>query len=307
MDKILSNKVKNRNVIAIYALSISIISVILVIIFYNRKNEATHKDQQQETAMQRIQRTGVLKVGFGGFPPYTIVDLTSQDANKKVKGFCVEMIDSIAMRCNPPLKVEWYNLQWENFNADMNSGKFDFLADGVYATMPKAFDFNFTQPFSFFGIGCAVVRKDEDRFKTFDDLNRSDITISVAQAYVSTEYAKAHLLKPKFKTVIVGADPFSQLDDVIMNRADVALQDVPSVIQYVRNHSDKVKALWIDHPPSEVAGCFVTRKGEQELLNFLNTAILILKTDGTLDYLDKKWKTLGHFEKLEFYPAEGLK
>ena len=69
---------------------------------------------------------------------------------------------------------------------------------------------------------------------------------------------------------------------------------------------DKVKALWVDHPPSSVPASFVTRREDWDLLEFLNTSIRILEVDGTLQRLDKKWNSLGHFEKLDLIPGAGL-
>ena len=308
MSTELTHKKNSSGSLATVTLVIAIISLFVSgLLFIKSTNTTNAKEQKTETSMEKIKRTGVLKVGYGGFPPYTVVDLNEKDPNKRVAGFCVDMVNEIANKCTPALKVEWYNLSWENFNADMNSGKFDFLADGTYATIPKAYDFDFTQPFSYFGLCVAVVKKEDNRFENFQDLNRPDITISYAQGYVSGDYAMAHLSKPKFKSTVVGKDAFSQLDDVILGRADVAVQDVPTVVQYVKNHSDKVKALWINNPPSSVAGCFVTRKGDQELLTFLNSCITIMKVDGTLDKIDSKWNSLGYFDKLTLYPGRGLK
>ncbi len=269
-------------------------------------NAPTAGTQRAEGALERIKKTQTMRVGYGGFPPYTIVDPRESDPNKRVSGFTVDMVNEIAKRYVPPLKVEWYNLNWDTFRADMLSGKFDFLADAVYDTIPKAADFGMTEPFSYFGIAAAVVKKTDNRFRTFQELDRSDITVALAQGWTSTEYAQQHLSKPKFKMVTVGKDAYVQLDDVLFGRADVALNDIPTVVQYVRAHSDKVKALWVDAPPSSVPASFVTRREDSELLALLNVSIRIMKVDGTLEVLDKKWKSLGYFEKLVLVPGAGL-
>ncbi len=181
------------------------------------------------------------------------------------------------------------------------------LADAVYQTVPRAMEYGLSEPYSYFGIAVAVVRKDETRFKTFVDLDRPDITISVAEGWTSTEYARQHLSKPKFKSVTVGKDAFVQLDDVLLGRADVALQDVPTVVQYVKAHSDRAKALWLESPPSMVAAGFVTRKEDVDVLQFISTCIRIMKVDGTVERLDKKWKGLGHLERPAFVPGTGLR
>lgn len=259
-----------------------------------------------ESTLQRIQRTKVIRVGYGGFPPYTIVDPAQPDPNKRVSGFAADMINEIASRASPPWKVEWYNLNWDTFRADMLSGKFDVVADAVYATVPKAHDFAFTEPFSYFGLAAAVVKIGDTRFARFRDLDRADITIALAQGYVSTEYAKRELSKPTMKLLTVGKDAFSQLDEVLLGHADVALNDIPTVVQYVRAHPKEVKALWVDAPPSWAAASFVTRLEDASLNAALSTDIRILKADGTLALLDKKWRSLGYFEQPTLRPGAGL-
>ena len=105
---------------------------------------------------------------------------------------------------------------------------------------------------------------------------------------------------------VTGGDAFVQLDDVLMGRADVALQDSPTVVQYVKAHPDKVKVLWLEHPPSVVPGGFAVRSEDEDLRQFLNSCLLILRTDGTIEKLDKKWRTYGYFEARQLVPADGL-
>ena len=280
-------------------------ALILSVLAFTARQTAQQKGRG-ESALERIKRTGVMRVGYGGFPPYTIVDPRESDPNKRVSGFAVDMVNEIAARYSPPLKVEWYNFDWDTFSSDMQSGKYDFVGDAVYETVPKAADFAMTRPFSYFGLAVALVRASDDRFKKFQDLDRPDITIALAQGYVSTEYAKSHLTRPHFSLIPVGKDAFNQLDQVLLGKADVALQDVPTVVQYVRAHPGKVKALWLSNPPSTVPGGFVTRQADTDLLEFLNVDIRLLETDGTLDRLDKKWSSLGYFAKPTLVPGAGL-
>jgi polar amino acid transport system substrate-binding protein len=262
--------------------------------------------QTRETALTRIKREGLMRVGYAGFPPYAIVNPNERDANKRMSGFSVDLINEIARRNLPPLKVEWHNMNWDTLKADIRSRKFDFVAEPVYLTIPRAIDFSFSEPYSYFGIACAVVRVNDNRFKTFADLDRPDITIAVSEGWVSSEYAREHLKKPKFKSIPVGGDAYIQLDDVLFGRSDVALQDSPTVAQYVKAHADKVKVLWLEKPPYMVAGGFAAAQEETDLLAFLNACIRVMKTDGTLARLDEKWKTYGYFDHVSLVPAKGL-
>jgi ABC-type amino acid transport substrate-binding protein len=291
-----------------FAISLAIVSLIISILSlstHNRKSAA--RINSPEATLQRIKRDGVLRVAYGGFPPYTIIDLKEQDPNKRVKGFSADLVNDIARRCSPPLKVEWHLTNWETTKADLDSMKFDFIADPVYETVPRALEFNFTDPYSYFGVALAVVRQGEQRFKTFQDLDRSDISIAIAEGWASTEYARQHLTKPKLKIIPVGGDAYVQLDDVLLGRSDVALQDSPTVVQYVNAHPDKVKILWLDAPPSIVPGGFTVRLEDTALLRFLNSCIRTMKADGTIARLDQKWNSYGYLDKEQLTPGQGLR
>jgi ABC-type amino acid transport substrate-binding protein len=104
----------------------------------------------------------------------------------------------------------------------------------------------------------------------------------------------------------VGDTPFAQLDDVRFGRADVALNDTPTVVQYAQAHANTVKALWVEDPPSVVPAGFLLRKQDTDLLAFLNAAIRVLQVDGTIRELDTKWNALGYYTPLTLTPGQGL-
>jgi len=218
------------------------------------------------------------------------------------------MVNEIAKRQSPPWRVEWHKVTFETLRADMESGRFDVFTDAVYQTAARGASFGFTIPFAYFGVAAGLVRKgQESRFQRFDDLDREGITIAVAEGWTSTEYARQKLSKPKWKVVTVGDDPFVQLEEVRAGRADIALQDVPTILQYARAHSAEVSALWVNSPPSRVPAGFMTRQGELELLHFMDVSILALQADGTLIELDKKWGGLADLPTIVTTPGAGLK
>lgn len=254
----------------------------------------------------RIVKSGTMRVGFGGYPPYTLYDSRESDPARRVQGFSVDLVEEIAKRSSPPLRVEWHQFSWDTLKADIDADRFDFVAEPVFETIPRARDFAFGEPYSYFGIAAAVVRIGETRFQNFEDLDRAGITIALAEGYTSSEYARQHLSKPTFKSIPVSGDAFNQLDEVTLGRADAALNDVPTVVQYVRAHKDRVKALWVDKPPSTVPGAFLLRKEDVALKAFLNSAIRIVVADKTLDRIDGKWRTFGFFPQLTLQPGRGL-
>jgi ABC-type amino acid transport substrate-binding protein len=306
--KPIEEKPSSHIMLAGVALTIAILSIGISLANLKRPRDGQNTSQERALgSLERVKKSGVIRVGWGGFPPYTRMKANESDPNRRVEGFMVDVVNEIASRSKPQLKVEWHLFQWETFRPDLLSGKFDFIADPVYWTVDRALDFRLCEPVSYFGIAVALVRADETRFSNFADLDRSDITIALAEGYTSTEYARSHLSKPHFKSVPIGQDAFSQLDEVLFGRADVALNDVPTVAQYARAHAGRVKFLWVDNPPAVVLGGFLTRKQDSDLADFLNASIRVLRADGTLKKFDERWKTFGMFPTETSWPGAGLK
>lgn len=280
--------------------------VIAALSFSGCSGEKTAGVQVDENSLARTKHEKKLRVGYGGFPPYTILDPNQQDPSARVSGFCVDIINEIAKRQTPPWKVEWHKANWETLRADMYSGRFDVLADGVYLTVGRASEFLFTEPFSYFGVAVAVVRKDEKRFSKFEDLDREGIIISLAEGWTSTDFARKMFRHAKLHVIPVGDDPNVNFMDVIEGRADAVLQDVPTVIQFVRAHPKKVRALWLDDPPVRVAASFVLRQGDIGMYNFLNSCIKALQIDGTIEQLDTQWLGFGEYRTFQYRPGRGL-
>lgn len=298
---------KSDNISAI-ALIVACLALIATLFGLRTGEHSSSKDAvaSHASGLQAIKNDNVLRVGYGVWPPFSIIDPKESDQASQVKGFSVDLVNEIASRAIPPLRIEWHRFNWDTMKADISTEKFDFVCEPVFQTIPRAIDFGLSRPYASFGIGAAVVRKDDNRFTHFSDLNHDDITIALAEGWTTSEFARAHLPKAKFISVTVRENIAVQMDNVITGRADVALNDVPSVVNYVAAHPDQVKALWVSDPPSFVVGGFATRPEDAELLRFLNACLDVLSADGTIKRLDEKWKTTGYFEESALRPGAGI-
>ena len=283
------------------SLALGVISVVIAGFAFFRGSNNTVAGLAEDR-LDNIKKAGVLRVGYGGYPPYTIVG----NGGAPPTGFSIDLVDAIASRTSPPFKLQWQQFSFDTMKADLQADRFDFIADPVFITVARSADFAFTIPYSYFGIAVGLVRADDDRFKSFGDLDQPGITIVLAEGWTSSEYARANLKKPNLRSVPVTGDATSQLDEVLAGRADVALNDVPTVLQYVRAHPGRVKALWLSSPPSSVPGAFVLRLSDNSLRAFLNSSLRALQVDGTLETLDKKWSSLGFFPTITLRPGAGI-
>jgi ABC-type amino acid transport substrate-binding protein len=304
----LEHRVSPRSPLAYAALALSIAALMLAVFATWRASRAEAPGATQpESTFAKIKRERLLRVGYGPFPPYTIINANEQDPSKRVSGFCVDMINEIARRQEPPWKVEWQPLAWEALRAEMYSGRFDLLPNAIYQTVPRASEFLFSEPFTYVGVAVAIVKADENRIKEFADLNKPGITVSLAEGWTATEYARQQLAPERLLVKPVGDDLNAQLNDLLSGRADAVLQDVPTALSYRAAHPNAVKILWLENPPIRAAASFITRWEDAELMAFLNTAIRVLQDDGTIVRLDSKWKGMGEYPAPTFKPGAGLR
>ena len=235
--------------------------------------------------LAKIERTGELHAGYGVYPPYT-----QEDPNtKQVTGLSVELIEQIAkeLKC----KVVWHRLNWNTMSADLKRGEYDVIADPIFQTIPRAREFAFTEPYASFADGIAVVRKDDNRFNSFESLDRDGITIAVGQGWASETLVRTKFVKPNIVSVQTTTDLLQVFNEVISGRADVAIADGADAERFVQEHAAVVKALWLDNPPAFAPAGFALRPTDVSGAEFLTVSLRYLRGLGVIDALAQKYKT----------------
>lgn len=256
-----------------------------------------------ETSLDAVIARRSLRAGYSGFRPYTISNPASPS---QPTGFIVDVLVEIARRMDPALGVSWTPVTFEALSADMSSGRIDVFVDAVYYTIPRAERFIFTDPIGYFGVGAAVVRSSDNRFRTVMDLDRPGVVIALAQGWTATDFAQRVFRHARLDIVPVGDDGSVPLQNVLAGRADAALQDVPTIAQFVAANPGRVKAIDLDTPPARVAAGFLLPRASVALRDFLNVSIEVLRADGTLQRLSRRWQLYNSFERREFANEPGL-
>jgi cyclohexadienyl dehydratase len=235
--------------------------------------------------LAKIEKTGELHAGYGVYPPYT-----QEDPNtKQVTGLSIDLIEQIGkeLKC----KVVWHRLNWNTMSADLKRGEYDVIADPIFQTIPRAREFAFTEPYASFADGIAVVRINDDRFSSFESLDREGITIAVGQGWASETLIKAKFTKPKIVSVQTATDLLQVFNEVVSGRADVAVADGADAERFVKEHPTVVKALWLDNPPAFTPAGFALRPTDANGAQFLTVSLRNLRGIGVIDALAKKYKT----------------
>jgi ABC-type amino acid transport substrate-binding protein len=277
---------KGSNMQANVAFVLALIALVFsLLLFFQKPNSSKNISSNKIPGLlERIEETGKIHAGYGIYPPYTMEDPNS----KKVSGFSIDLINQIAKELN--CEVEWHRINWNTMSADLKRGEFDVIADPIFQTIPRAREFSFTEPYAYFADGIAVVKKDENRFKEFKDLNAKGIKIVVGQGWASEVFVKVNLTEPEIKSVQTSSDLLQVFNEVITGRADVAISDGADAERFVKEHPAEVKALWLDNPPAAMPAGFALRPSDDEGAEFLTICLRNLKSTGVIEGLAQKYK-----------------
>ncbi|CAN5912651.1 hypothetical protein BH11PSE3_BH11PSE3_39720 [soil metagenome] len=237
-------------------------------------------------AMDRIISEKKFKIGFIPSPPTTIKD----PASGELKGFGV---DAMRFICTT-LKVEpvFVETTWANFSSGLNSGQFDFCIAGTFATILRASAVQFTKPIWYLGYS-AVAKKGDTRFAKPADLNKEGIKIALIQGGASVEYAKENWPKAEHVLLATGnlTAPFVE---VAAGRADVGVEDAWQAKRFCAVQPSVVD-LFGKEPYNVLPINWSTKRGNQDVVEFMNIAIDFLMTTGRWEKMAEPYGPSGRF------------
>ncbi|MGO8696131.1 MAG: substrate-binding periplasmic protein [Limisphaerales bacterium] len=153
----------------------------------------------------------------------------------------------------------------------------------------RSTEFCFTDPYDYFADGVVVLRKADDRFKSFDDLNKAGVKIAVGKGFASETVARGRLPNAEIIPVQMGTDMLQLFNEVAAGRVDATLSEGPSAQRYIKEHPDVVKSINLDNPAAWIPGAFALRPDDPEGARVFSVSLAFLRATGETDALRKKW------------------
>ncbi|TCT02193.1 substrate-binding periplasmic protein [Aquabacter spiritensis] len=236
--------------------------------------------------MDRVLKDRQIKIGYIPSPPGTIKD----PASGEVKGYYVDGVRYIFKTIGvEPVFVE---TTWANFAAGLQSGQFDLSMAGTFATIQRAAAVEFTKPIHYLGYS-AIVKKGDERFKALADFNKAGLKIAVVQGGAAQEYVKENF--PNATMVALGTGNLTApFVEVSAGRADVGIEDAWQARRYA-SQQQGVTDLFQDNPYNLLPIAWSVKRGNQDLLNFMNTAIDFMLLTGRWERMANAYGMTGRF------------
>ena len=233
-------------------------------------------------ALGDILQQGKLRVGISLFSPWAM-----KNSDGTLAGFEVDVAKELA--ADMGVKPEFQVYDWKNIIQGLEKKEVDIIISGMAITPQRALKINFSQPYAENGITMATNTEMTKDIKTLKQANNEKVVFAVVAETVSSSLAKQVFNKATVKDF---TSPDEAASAVINGKAHAYIASTPQPEFLALKHPDKIDMPLNKPLRTNMAGMAVN-KGEQELLNFLNSWIIAKKAEEWLKVSHKYWfKTL---------------
>jgi len=227
--------------------------------------------------LQRINNGGTINVGTEGtYPPFTY-----HDQSGELTGYDVEVTRAVADKLG--VDVEFKETQWDAMLAGLDSKRFDMVANQVSLTTPeRQAKYDIASPYSWSG-AVVLAPTDDNRYSSWEGLKG----LRTAQS-LSSNYGE---LAERYGAEIVPVEGMAQAIQLVkQDRADFTMNDNLAVLDYLKKFPDSDLEIKLVAPASEKRGSgLILLKGNDEVVDKLNEAMMALEAEGTLTELSQEF------------------
>jgi ABC-type amino acid transport substrate-binding protein len=239
-----------------------------------------------QAALQTMMQSHKLNICWINYPPGGYRDA----ASGKLQGYYFDIVNEILGQ----VKVEpnFVESDWSTVIAALAAKKCDMTIAGVLMTISRAAAVQFSRPI-FYLSNRLVVRKDETRIASLDDIKRIDgIKLAATQGSSAQDYSTRNFPKASI-VALASRDPTAPLLELASGRADAAVQDAWLTEKFVDEHPETLKILGDTFNKEGVGWAY--RYEDRELRDFFDVALEKLRLNGTIDAYVRNYPESGRF------------
>lgn len=268
----------------------STLVIVVMIIFCTASITVAGDIQQQltkESALEQIMERGVLRVNLSTFVPWTMMD-----KNGKPIGFEVDVATRLAEDMG--VKIEFIPTQWDGIIPALLTGKFDIVIGGFGIIPKRNLKVNYSIPYDYSGMSIVANKKLAAGFTRLEDFNKKDVTIAARLGSTSVTAVKKYMPKAEIRMF---KDESQVYQELLNGRAHGVVANAPTPAFYAIENPDKLFLPFEDTFTKEPIG-FAVRKGDYDTINFLNSWITYVGSEGFLKERKHYWFNTREWESL---------
>jgi len=238
-----------------------------------------HAASGEENTLERISKSGELKMVYPVWPPTVIKD----PKGTELTGHFVEAGRALAKEMK--VKAVFVEGNWATWISSLQAGQADISIGATYATTLRAQSVGFTEPIIYLGTAVTLVPKLAGEYKSVNDLDREDITVVGVDGGSTLQYIQRTFKKAKINVLAAGTDAIRGYMELLAGRADMFFDDDYVQRRVMAEHPGKLVSMF-DKPVQMSSVCWAVRRGDQELLNMLRVSLRNMVDDGRM----AKWE-----------------
>ena len=239
---------------------------------------STRQQLTAESTIERVMKSGVLRVGMDIFQPWAM-----KDKNGKLIGFEIDVATRLAKDLG--VKVEFVPTAWSGIIPALLTGKFDVIIGGMGITAERALKVNFTNPYDYSGMSIVAHRQMAAGFSKLEDFDKNEVQIAVKLGTTAAAAAKKYLPKATLRMF----DNETQLYQELRNgRVHAVVENAPRPAFEAADYKDTLFLPFADTFTKEPIA-FALPKGDPDTLACFNSWITLVQLEGWLQERHDYW------------------
>ena len=246
-------------------------------------NNSSHNNNDLTgITISRILEKDTIFIGTSGdYRPLTFLEpLTGE-----YWGFGIDLAKIIAEKMG--VNVKFVPTSWPTLTSDVLSDPqmFDFAIGGITITDARCAVMLMSD--GYLGNGKTILCRasDTEKFKNLEDINKPQVRVMVNPGGLNEQFANANLTGA---TIMVHPKNEEIPGLIAESKADVMITEITEAPYYIKRDS-RLAAPLLENPFTRGEIGILMRKGQEDLLLFVNDVIKQMKSDGSLLKLHQKY------------------
>jgi cyclohexadienyl dehydratase len=238
---------------------------------------------QGGSILNRVLDEGKLRVGTtGDFNPMSFKD----PETKEYMGHQIDAAKKLAEDMG--VEIEFVATDWKTLINGVIADKYDIVMTGTSMTVSRAKAAGYTIPWGRTGYLPLTSEKNAGRFNSWDDINKSDVTVGYNLGTSFADFVKQNLPDAKVKEV---ESPARDWQELLAGRVDVTISSILEAGKLSTTHES------LSIPFQEVANSlplsFIVPQADHVWLNFVNNWMRMKIEGGYFETLNATWGIQG--------------
>ena len=243
------------------------------------RDTATEQGSSGKVA-EIIKRDTLLVGTTGDYRP-----LSFREEDGTYWGFGIEMAKEMAKSLG--VEIKFVQTSWPTLTADVlaEPQMFDLAIGGITITDARRETMLMSEGYLANGKTILCRAEEADRFRTLEDLDKPEVRVMVNPGGLNEKFAKANLTHA---TIIVHQKNEEIPALVAEGEADVMITEITEAPYYVQT-DPRLAAPLLAQPFTHGEIGVLMQKGQEDLLQTVNSTIRRMKSDGSLRRLHEKY------------------